>query len=230
MSSMKQRTLFSPISRNRPCVCGNATPTISSRKLSRALAEANRISVTLLQAGQSRQAIACLKKCLDLVLSQSEKSFTQKTSVSTSIQSHQAPMMKRCEEDLISPDGAFVFFNQALLFDSTENERSATSVILYNMGLVYHRQAIQHGRTVFYQTAAQFYNLSQKTAPDGTCRSSCYHFAVVNNLGHVYSYLLQTERAALCLRTLLSNRAIYASVVAQEDFVLSTVVIAAPMA
>ena len=227
----KQSVILSPtmIMKRRPLGRENVGPA-SPRRRCKSLADANWMFITLLRADQNRQAISVLKKSLRAILSSATKSPLQETLMSSQIRCQEAPEMEYSGEDCITPDGAFVFFNKILLFDSIEDERCAASVILYNMGTVYHRQAIQRGRSDLYRTAIQFYLLSQKAATARTCRNSCYHFAVVNNLGHCSAHLFQINRAALCLQTLLNNRARYASVCNPEDFVLNATLVAAPMA
>jgi hypothetical protein len=200
---------------------------MSSRKRCRTLKEATHEFVALLDAGQSRQAVACLKRSLRLILSSTKKISRNFHFGTAAIECHGAPEIEQ-NEDCVSPEGSFVFFNRSLLLRSVNDEQCATAVVLYNMGLVYHRQAIQCKRTVLYKTAAKFYILSQKTATAITNQNAAYHFALWNNLGHVSSHLFQFDRATFCLQSLLKNRARYVSFVAPEDFVMNTLLIAAP--
>jgi hypothetical protein len=202
---------------------------MSTRKRCRTLEDANHKFVALLHAGQPRQAVSCLKRSLHLILSSTKMLSRYANLGTTAIQCQNAPELEHFD-DCISPEGSFVFFNRTLLLNSVNDERCATAVVLYNMGLVYHRQAIQCGRSNLYKTAAQFYILSQKTATATTNQSPFYHFAIWNNLGHVHSHLFQIDRATFCLQSLLKNRERYVSFVAPEEFVLNAILTAAPVA
>lgn len=186
----------------------------------------NHLAVSLVQADQPDQALICIKRGLRHILHSLLKSTTIKQQ-HLSIVSQVAPAIKINEEQLVSPDGIFAFYNNVLLIRGSSSDESVIPLLLYNLGLIYHRRAIELGSSPrLLRAALRMYQQAQKFGgPDVLA------FALMNNSGHALSCLFDYEAIKSCQLYFAANRHRYRKLVSPEGYcILQPNITCAPMA
>jgi tetratricopeptide (TPR) repeat protein len=125
------------------------------------------------------------------------------------------------EQDLVSsPSNHFALYNRAFLFDANRvaalgpvhRVRIVPAVLLYNMGLVFHRKALA---TVSdrdaYRRATIVYHLALSILEENLCyglySSDCslLQLALYNNMGFISSHFFEDRDSTVCACRLLST-------------------------
>lgn len=126
----------------------------------------------------------------------------------------------QADEDLsASPSNYFSVYNQLFAFKDLKAESLSwthrtfltPAVILYNMGLTYHRLALKDIRTERYEQALYFYSLSIRIVEEcincGLYVSdfSLLQLALYNNMGFTNSHFFNENEAMACAGRLLAT-------------------------
>lgn len=186
----------------------------------------NHLAVSLMHADRPDQALICIKRGLRHLL-HSLLTSTEMKQQQLGIVSQIAPAIKTNEEELVSPDGIFEFYNNALIVRSPSSDESVIPLLLYNLGLIYHRRAIELGSSPrLLRAALRMYQQAQKFGgPDVLA------FALMNNSGHALSCLFDYEAVKTCQLHFASNRQRYRKLVSPEGYcILQSNIVCAPMA
>lgn len=178
----------------------------------------NKRAISLLRSHRTKEALQCFKRGLSVLHEITRQSDALPTESNCSIVSQPAPLMEATEDVLVSPNGVFLFFNRVMHFSKGESPDVCAAVFLYNLALLHHRQAIQTNSTPLYRKTLQLYQLCQRTLAS----SEIMQFAIMNNMGHIYSHLYIDQAAQACQDWLVRNRAIFIPLLDSmaEEFVL----------
>jgi hypothetical protein len=146
------------------------------------------------------------------------------------IRTEDAPTLKNADMEM-SPDSMFVMFNRAIILSpatpaaqSSAYEATVESVLLYNMGLVYHREGAERGCSTLLRRALNVYRVALKSLSlhkNQAGRSRMIDlvlFALVNNMGHIHSHLFNKQGVDGCRRCLHQNLSTYARILSKDDF------------
>lgn len=202
-------------------------PAKVSQCLSISASRVNRSAVAFIQANQPDQALACIKRGLRHILQSLLQTDTESKIQPSRIASLAAPAIEINEEHLVSPDGVFAFYNNAFTCLGPSSDESVLPLLLYNLGLIYHRQAIERGSSPrLLRAALKIYRQAQMLGgPDA------WVFAVMNNMGHALSCLFEHEAARACQHHFAVYRHRYRNLVSPEDYcILQSRLSCAPMA
>ena len=186
----------------------------------------NHLAISLVQLNRPDQALICIKRGLRHIL----HSLLTSTGIKQQpfiIVSQLAPTIKTNVEQFVSPDGIFAFYNNALITRCPTPDKSVIPLLLYNLGLIYHRRAIELGSSPrLLRAALRMYQQAQKFGgPD------VLTFALMNNSGHALSCLFDYEAVKTCQLHFASNRQRYRKLVSPEGYcILQSNIVCAPMA
>lgn len=116
-----------------------------------------------------------------------------------------------------SPDNFFHLYEKAFVVtnDAVDTmhphalQDRVAATIMYNVGLLCHRQALLRGNSTMLQRALFMYEMATSTvgrAFKGKTQidemDGLFMMALTNNMGHIYSHLFQLEEAMSCRRAL----------------------------
>jgi tetratricopeptide (TPR) repeat protein len=177
-------------------------------------AHVNQLAVSLIQANRPDEAMRFIKRGFRQILHSLQQSTVTKQQPKLSIISQVAPPIQMNEEQLVSPDGIFAFFNKALTICGTTSDESAIPLLLYNLGLIYQRRAIELGSSPrLLRAALRLYQQAQKfDGPD------ILAFALMNNMGHALSCLFEHEAVKICQLHFATNRYRYRKLISPENY------------
>mmetsp|Transcript_12793 Transcript_12793/g.16766 ORF Transcript_12793/g.16766 Transcript_12793/m.16766 type:complete len:210 (+) Transcript_12793:91-720(+) len=110
-------------------------------------------------------------------------------------------------------DSTFAMYKHAFLLVSINCDYLTQSLVhLYNMGLVYHALGLKSGNLCTLRQALGIYSrvnaILQSEDAHVLCELSSLLLAACNNMGHIYSILLNVQGVASCLDQLQSTLAI----------------------
>jgi tetratricopeptide (TPR) repeat protein len=107
-------------------------------------------------------------------------------------------------EALRSPSNCFKIFNKLFIFHDSQNEVNlinpyqllphVPAVVVYNMAMLYHREAITEGSHEKFEQAREKYLLALRLLEENvvwgiySCQFNMLLLAIYNNLGHIYSH------------------------------------------
>ena len=109
-----------------------------------------------------------------------------------------------------SPGSLFSFYNAAIVSDEICSEMELlfsaelSAMILYNLGLVYHRSALMTGSTTYFSKAIKLYDVAASIvlAPDSEFNfvhdMTVLRLALHVNMGHIYSNFFDQEGTTRC--------------------------------
>lgn len=107
-----------------------------------------------------------------------------------------------------SPDNFFQLYENAFLvstdaakvLDGCPLEDIITATMMYNIGLLCHRQGALRGDCKILRRALQMYEMAAATVRRHRSHYECGHFllALTNNMGHIYSHFYQLDKALSC--------------------------------
>ena len=112
------------------------------------------------------------------------------------------------------PGSVFTFHNAALVCEEMPREKEVlfaaelSAMILYNLGLVYHRSAVVTGSTVYFARAMKFYDIATSIvlSPHGDFIFSddltTLKISLNVNMGHIYSNFYDQEGTSRCVDSL----------------------------
>lgn len=163
----------------------------------------NKRAIAFLRTHQTKEALQCFKRGLSVLHEITRQNDAIPTEDESSIVSQSAPLPEVSEDVLVSPNGVFVFFQRVMQFSKRASPDVCAAVFLYNLALLHHRQAMQMNSTSLYRKTLQLYQLCQRTLPS----SEIMQFAIMNNMGHIYSHLYIDSAAQACQDWLVYNRA-----------------------
>jgi len=109
-------------------------------------------------------------------------------------------------------DDVFMLYRKALHYSSESlhtvlNYQLLKGVLLYNMGLGYHVLGLQTSSSGFLSEAYDFYSLAHATLSQQRLELpsrllSLAFLAIANNIGHLHSYLRNTQEVKICIEEL----------------------------
>jgi tetratricopeptide (TPR) repeat protein len=188
----------------------------------------NQMAVSLIQANRPDEAMRFIKKAFRHILhSLQQSTVSMQQQPKLSITSQVAPPIQLNEEQRVSPDGIFAFYNSALTIRGPTFDESVIPLLLYNLGLIYHRRAIELGSSPrLLRAALRMYQQAQKfDGPD------ILTFALMNNMGHALSCLFEHEAVKVCQLHFATNRYRYRKLISPEKYcILQPNTACAPMA
>lgn len=190
----------------------------------RILLEFNKLAVSLLEQGKSKEAIHQFSLGLKKACSGEEDGTNSTNLFKSSFEYEDAELLHgedvlqattlppvECDEG--NHSNFFTLFDQALSYDdsnlsSSETEQSVdislvAPVYLFNIGLAFHRQGIATGISTHFQDALRFYHLAKESSLDQNTHSSnqdyqLVMFAIQNNMGHIFARFFDRENARIC--------------------------------
>ncbi|GAX25639.1 hypothetical protein FisN_15Lh005 [Fistulifera solaris] len=163
----------------------------------------NNRAIAFLRTYQTKEAMQCLQRGLGVIQEMMRSREDVSTHSDCSIISQSTPIVDEREFGVVSPNGVFVFFQRAMQFSKRASPNVCAAVLLYNLALLHHHQAIRLNSSVLYRKTLQLYQLCQGTLP----LSEIMQFAIMNNMGHIYSHLYIETAAQVCQDWLIYNRA-----------------------
>jgi hypothetical protein len=163
----------------------------------------NNEAIAFLRRQQTKEAMQCFKRSLGVLQEMIRSMEVTSSDSESSIVSQSTPLVDESEFGVVSPNGVFVFFQRAMQFSKRASPNDCAAVVLYNLALLHHQQAIQLNSTILYRKTLQLYQLCQGTLPS----SAIMQFATMNNMGHIYSHLYIDTAAQACQNWLVHNRA-----------------------
>jgi hypothetical protein len=203
--------------------------------------DANTMAVALLKENKTAEAISCFRQGLRTLNSKTDvaeticgqnSECTEQCSVHKSskrrrlmpvgdegsIHTVDAPAIKNRDME-ISPDSMFVLFNRAiiLLQSARADEATTASVLLYNMGLVYHREGIERGCSALLRKALHGYEMAGRVLHKSPAGSDLVMFALINNMGHIHSHFFNKQVADGCRRFLSHDISAYSRILSKYD-------------
>ncbi|CAB9503059.1 expressed unknown protein [Seminavis robusta] len=112
--------------------------------------------------------------------------------------------------------GTFTLFNHALTISNSsslmvssvaKNYDRLLAMILYNMGMAFHTQAVRSGRSEELRGALQLYEMSFSVVENAWVRFdvddlTLFLMALMNNLGHIHSSLYNAPQTQICIEWL----------------------------
>jgi hypothetical protein len=178
----------------------------------------NNRAIAFLRTHQTKEAMQCFQRGLGVIQEMVQSKEVIATDSECSIISQLTLLVDESELGVVSPNGVFVFFQRAMQFSKQASPNVSAAVLLYNLALLHHQQAIQLNSTVLYHKTLQLYQLCQGTLPS----SEIMQFAIMNNMGHIYSHLYIDTAAQACQDWLIYNRARLLPLMhsMEEEFVL----------
>jgi len=109
-------------------------------------------------------------------------------------------------------DDIFMLYRRALHYSSESlhtvlNYQLLKAVLLYNMGLGYHLLGLQTSSSGFLSEAYDFYSLAYATLSQHCLELpsrllNLAFLAIANNIGHLHSYLRNTQEVKICTEEL----------------------------
>lgn len=168
----------------------------------------NNDAVGLMGQGRTSESIALLNRALHHLKeqpSQEDESMTDQAQHLTSV-----PVLA-CDTFLMSTENLFSLFPSAFVPDQQSSECTNMVVLLYNLGLAHHLQALQtqdFGYASLHKIL-RFYELALNAANVGWRDLECdLHktvlLALTNNMGHAHSLMNNFTHARECLHLMLS--------------------------
>jgi hypothetical protein len=203
---------------------------------------ANTMAVALLKENKTTEAIYCFRQGLRTLNSKTNVAETihGRTSACAeqcavhrsskrrrlmplgdegSIHTVDAPAIKNRDMEM-SPDNMFVLFNRAIILSPSAhaNKAATESVLLYNLGFVYHREGVERGCSALLRKALQAYETAWQVLRKSPAGSDLVMFALVNNMGHIHSHFFNEQAADGCRRCLSLNISTYSNILSKHDF------------
>jgi hypothetical protein len=203
--------------------------------------DANTMAVALLKENKTAEAIFCFRQGLRTLNSKKyvPETIHGKTSACTEqcsvyqsskrrrqtpvgdvgfIHSVDAPALKNRDMEM-SPGTMFVLFNRAIILSpSARADKAATeSVLLYNLGFVYHREGVERGCSALLRKALHAYETAGRVLHKSPAGSDLVMFALINNMGHIHSHFFNKEVADGCRRFLSHNISAYSRILSKYD-------------
>jgi hypothetical protein len=203
--------------------------------------DANTMAVALLKENKTAEAISCFRQGLRTLNSKTDVAETVCGQTSDcaeycsvhrstkrrrlmpvgdegSIHTVNAPALKNRDTET-SPDNMFVLFNRAIILSPSAQADKATtaSVLLYNMGFVYHREGVERGCSALLRKALHGYQMAGLVLRKSSAGSDLVMFALVNNMGHIHSHFFNKQAADGCRRCLSLNISTYSRILSKHD-------------
>jgi len=118
-----------------------------------------------------------------------------------------------------SPSNCFSLYNQLFAFKELKVESLGfahrtflpPAVMLYNMGVTYHRRALKNGHSENYARALSLYGLSIQIIEESIIYGLCVpdysllQLALYNNIGFIHSHFFNDDLAIVCAGRLLGT-------------------------
>lgn len=177
----------------------------------------NHRAIDHIRKSRDKEAVACFERGL-AELSNSHFPLISPTSSGMNVVFQPAPPLPCSDTELVSPDGAFQFFNTLLFLRGKVDKPTALGTYLYNLGLVYHRIGIMTASTSNLALALTFYNHALNTAMVHGQDMIC--FATLNNMGFLFSSLFQFDQMKACQELLMSRKEQFSRLVTPSDYCL----------
>ena len=108
------------------------------------------------------------------------------------------------------PSSIFTFYNSVVISDEMCAEAEPffatelSAMILYNVGLIYHRLALLTGSTTYFSKAMKLYDIAASIVLAPGAEHNFHHdltvlqLALYVNMGHIYSNFLEQEGTKRC--------------------------------
>ena len=108
------------------------------------------------------------------------------------------------------PSSVFTFYNSAVISEEMCAEAETffatelSAMILYNLGLIYHRSALMTGSTMYFSKALKLYDVAASIVLAPGAEHNFYHdltvlqLALYVNMGHIYSNFLEQDGTMRC--------------------------------
>jgi hypothetical protein len=204
--------------------------------------DTNTMAVALLKENKTTEAISCFrqglrtlnsKTCVPETTHGGTSAWAEQCSVHRSskrrrlmpvgdegsIHTVDAPALENRDMEM-SPDNIFVLFNRAIILSpSARADKAATeSVLLYNLGFVYHREGVERGCSALLRKALHAYKTAWQVLRKSPAGSDLVMFALANNMGHIHSHFFNEQAADVCRRCLSLNISTYSRILSKYDF------------
>jgi hypothetical protein len=201
------------------------------------LLEFNKLAVSLLERGKSKEAMNHFLAGLTTV-------NTAEELVSDKDNSSQHPDARLFHtEDVLHATilpplecadhscNFFTLFDHALSYDETQlsndpNDLSlVSSVYLYNIGLAFHREGYARGKASLLHDALRFYRLAKECSYDSQCHSEDDHlilFAIHNNMGNIFAHFFDRDNARMCYKVMVELAPSMSRILAENEAFFAT--------
>lgn len=211
--------------------------------------EANALAVLYVTQNRSGDAVSSLVGGLKTLLDESipdsfkyEDKFVCSSSLTEgfpdgcgegSIHAVHAPPFHNTEMSN-SPDHVFSVFNRALIITpvspssdlqgNDEYKAIITCVLLYNLGLIFHREGVERGSCVSLRQALNIYETARRAISSRSTMDvnesvlRLISFCLMNNMGHIYGTLFETNAASACRNYLCERSSGFVDVLSTEDY------------
>ena len=183
----------------------------------------NRAAVSQLVYSRNRTACGMfhhgLRVMHEIIQNRQAIQALPKTRVSCKLITVHAVELSGSQTDMIySPDNFFRIYENAFLVPQSAKtymhpyafEDHIAAVLMYNTGLLCHRQALEIGNSKMLERALFMYEMAVSTLQQNASYrnnnniSGLFMLALASNMGHIHSHMFHHEEARSC-RTLLEN-------------------------
>lgn len=172
----------------------------------------NREAVACLERRRNRDAFALLNQGLRAMLLVIQERQDDNHYLSTGLLNKETmvssvPLTSSPTDMSYSPDNFFQFYEAAFVISDDKEKMNrflfqdvAAATLMYNTGLLFHRQGNERGDYKMLKRALYMYEMATSLLQQGSGQEAdnLLMLALTNNMGHIHSHFFEKDKVLLC--------------------------------